>query len=109
MHFAKEIVRFQISSTRRTVSRENAPYNTKKYIFSILTDVSQRPQRAVLPALSVIASNSAQAMVTTGGQAQDREQKPDVLDPTSAVTGLPQKRFYRQRAHSNPIADHSFD
>ncbi|XP_052869246.1 tRNA (guanine-N(7)-)-methyltransferase [Anopheles cruzii] len=22
---------------------------------------------------------------------------------------LPQKRFYRQRAHSNPIADHSFD
>lgn len=31
------------------------------------------------------------------------------LDPTSAVTGLPQKRFYRQRAHSNPIADHSFD
>ncbi|XP_074661039.1 tRNA (guanine-N(7)-)-methyltransferase-like [Tubulanus polymorphus] len=23
--------------------------------------------------------------------------------------GLPQKKFYRQRAHSNPIADHSFD
>lgn len=22
---------------------------------------------------------------------------------------LPQKKFYRQRAHSNPIADHSFD
>ena len=22
---------------------------------------------------------------------------------------LPQKRFYRQRAHSNPIADHCFD
>lgn len=22
---------------------------------------------------------------------------------------LPQKRFYRQRAHSNPISDHSFD
>ncbi|XP_001653710.2 tRNA (guanine-N(7)-)-methyltransferase [Aedes aegypti] len=26
-----------------------------------------------------------------------------------APTKLPQKRFYRQRAHSNPIADHSFD
>jgi len=24
-------------------------------------------------------------------------------------TNLPQKRFYRQRAHSNPIADHCFD
>ena len=22
---------------------------------------------------------------------------------------LPQKKFYRQRAHSNPIADHCFD
>ena len=22
---------------------------------------------------------------------------------------LPQKRYYRQRAHSNPIADHCFD
>lgn len=22
---------------------------------------------------------------------------------------LPQKRYYRQRAHSNPIADHDFD
>lgn len=22
---------------------------------------------------------------------------------------LPQKRFYRQRAHSNPIADHTMD
>ena len=26
----------------------------------------------------------------------------------SQVTGLPQKRFYRQRAHSNPLADHVF-
>jgi len=50
-------------------------------------------------------------MVATGGQAQDQgqNQEPDVLNPTSAVTGLPQKRYYRQRAHSNPIADHSFD
>ncbi|KAH8360770.1 hypothetical protein KR084_008463 [Drosophila pseudotakahashii] len=48
-------------------------------------------------------------MVATGGQDQDQNQEPDVLNPTSAVTGLPQKRFYRQRAHSNPIADHSFD
>ncbi|XP_016982539.1 tRNA (guanine-N(7)-)-methyltransferase [Drosophila rhopaloa] len=48
-------------------------------------------------------------MVTTGEQAQDRDPEPDALSPTSAVTGLPQKRFYRQRAHSNPIADHSFD
>lgn len=22
---------------------------------------------------------------------------------------LPQKRYYRQRAHSNPLADHTFD
>jgi len=22
---------------------------------------------------------------------------------------LPQKRYYRQRAHSNPMADHSFN
>ena len=22
---------------------------------------------------------------------------------------LPQKKYYRQRAHSNPLADHSFD
>ncbi|XP_066582056.1 tRNA (guanine-N(7)-)-methyltransferase [Prorops nasuta] len=28
---------------------------------------------------------------------------------SSQVVKLPQKRFYRQRAHSNPIADHSFD
>lgn len=27
----------------------------------------------------------------------------------SAPVGLPQKRYYRQRAHSNPLADHSFD
>ncbi|KAJ8948175.1 hypothetical protein NQ318_010448 [Aromia moschata] len=26
-----------------------------------------------------------------------------------SVASLPQKRFYRQRAHSNPIADHCFD
>ena len=25
------------------------------------------------------------------------------------MTSLPQKRYYRQRAHSNPIADHCFD
>lgn len=24
------------------------------------------------------------------------------------VMRLPQKRYYRQRAHSNPISDHSF-
>ncbi|XP_054154994.1 tRNA (guanine-N(7)-)-methyltransferase-like [Oppia nitens] len=28
---------------------------------------------------------------------------------SSAAVALPQKRFYRQRAHSNPIADHCFD
>ncbi|CAH2008189.1 unnamed protein product [Acanthoscelides obtectus] len=27
----------------------------------------------------------------------------------SAEVSLPQKRYYRQRAHSNPIADHCFD
>lgn len=29
--------------------------------------------------------------------------------PEQPVVSLPQKRFYRQRAHSNPIADHCFD
>ncbi|XP_016948439.1 tRNA (guanine-N(7)-)-methyltransferase [Drosophila biarmipes] len=48
-------------------------------------------------------------MVATGRQDQEQNPEPCVLSPTSAVTGLPQKRFYRQRAHSNPIADHSFD
>lgn len=35
----------------------------------------------------------------------------DQLDDSgnNEVIQLPQKRFYRQRAHSNPIADHSFD
>lgn len=28
---------------------------------------------------------------------------------TEESVRLPQKRFYRQRAHSNPIADHCFD
>lgn len=27
----------------------------------------------------------------------------------SSLTGLPQKRYFRQRAHSNPIADHILD
>ena len=26
----------------------------------------------------------------------------------SAEVALPQKKFYRQRAHSNPLNDHSF-
>lgn len=30
-------------------------------------------------------------------------------DNSSEVVSLPKKRFYRQRAHSNPISDHSFD
>ncbi|XP_059099472.1 tRNA (guanine-N(7)-)-methyltransferase-like [Tigriopus californicus] len=33
---------------------------------------------------------------------------PEAMD-TSALPQLPQKRFYRQRAHSNPMADHCFD
>ena len=37
--------------------------------------------------------------------AQDVAAKDD--KPTAAK--LPQKKFYRQRAHSNPMADHSFD
>ena len=28
---------------------------------------------------------------------------------TSKMASLPQKKYYRQRAHSNPIADHCFD
>ena len=31
------------------------------------------------------------------------------MDETEAEAKLPQKKFYRQRAHSNPIADHCFD
>ena len=30
-------------------------------------------------------------------------------DDTEVEAKLPQKKFYRQRAHSNPIADHCFD
>lgn len=33
----------------------------------------------------------------------------DVLTDSIALKLLPQKRYYRQRAHSNPIADHTFD
>ncbi|KAJ8917798.1 hypothetical protein NQ315_010704, partial [Exocentrus adspersus] len=33
----------------------------------------------------------------------------DSLSENLSVMSLPQKRFYRQRAHSNPIADHCFD
>ncbi len=25
------------------------------------------------------------------------------------AVGMPQKKYYRQRAHSNPIADHALD
>lgn len=28
---------------------------------------------------------------------------------STQVVSLPQKRYYRQRAHSNPIADHCFE
>ena len=28
------------------------------------------------------------------------------MDTTQATVRLPQKRYYRQRAHSNPISDH---
>uniref|UniRef100_A0A1A9VEK8 tRNA (guanine-N(7)-)-methyltransferase n=1 Tax=Glossina austeni TaxID=7395 RepID=A0A1A9VEK8_GLOAU len=30
-------------------------------------------------------------------------------NPEKKLVSLPQKRYYRQRAHSNPIADHCFD
>lgn len=33
----------------------------------------------------------------------------DVNMDTSEALILPQKKFYRQRAHSNPIADHCID
>lgn len=32
-----------------------------------------------------------------------------VTEPESEVIDLPQKRYFRQRAHVNPIADHNFD
>ncbi|XP_019620612.1 PREDICTED: tRNA (guanine-N(7)-)-methyltransferase-like isoform X1 [Branchiostoma belcheri] len=31
------------------------------------------------------------------------------MKPLPKMASLPQKKFYRQRAHSNPMADHSFD
>ena len=31
------------------------------------------------------------------------------VEPESGGAALPKKKFYRQRAHSNPIADHCFD
>lgn len=38
------------------------------------------------------------------------EQKPPPESSSSSLSVcLPQKRYYRQRAHSNPIADHFFD
>lgn len=37
----------------------------------------------------------------------DNETTMDIDDKD--VVHLPQKRFYRQRAHSNPIADHCFN
>lgn len=37
-------------------------------------------------------------------------ENPDKLDEKLIKhLRLPQKRFYRQRAHSNPIADHHFE
>ena len=30
-------------------------------------------------------------------------------DGTGKAVGMPQKKYYRQRAHSNPIADHALD
>lgn len=32
-----------------------------------------------------------------------------MTEETASSLSLPQKRYYRQRAHSNPIADHCFD
>lgn len=32
-----------------------------------------------------------------------------IEDEDKLELSLPQKRYYRQRAHSNPIADHDFD
>eukprot|EP00730_Choanoeca_flexa_P005939 TRINITY_DN12055_c0_g1_i12.p3 TRINITY_DN12055_c0_g1~~TRINITY_DN12055_c0_g1_i12.p3 ORF type:complete len:190 (+),score=16.12 TRINITY_DN12055_c0_g1_i12:3992-4561(+) len=34
---------------------------------------------------------------------------PDLKGVVSEATRLPQKRFYRQRAHSNPLSDHAFN
>ena len=36
------------------------------------------------------------------------DSKLDVADSKAEVR-LPQKKFYRQRAHSNPMADHTFE
>lgn len=33
----------------------------------------------------------------------------ELSDTTTDKITLPQKKYYRQRAHSNPIADHCFD
>ena len=39
---------------------------------------------------------------------EDKNESDASID-SSQVVSLPQKRFYRQRAHSNPIADHCFE
>ena len=35
--------------------------------------------------------------------------EPEVVGGVEECPALPQKRHYRQRAHSNPISDHCFD
>jgi len=37
------------------------------------------------------------------------EKRPSDMNEGESVEKLPKKKFYRQRAHSNPIADHCFD
>ena len=37
------------------------------------------------------------------------EKRPSDTTEGELVEKLPKKKFYRQRAHSNPIADHCFD
>lgn len=40
---------------------------------------------------------------------KQRQEEEEVEEVSDLSISLPQKKFYRQRAHSNPLNDHSFD
>ena len=47
------------------------------------------------------------AMVGPSNKRQKREEFSNALKEDGTSSGLPQKKFYRQRAHANPFADHN--
>ncbi|EJW86963.1 tRNA (guanine-N(7)-)-methyltransferase [Wuchereria bancrofti] len=48
-------------------------------------------------------------MVSTENKIGLFENEYDDIDDGEEIRELPQKKFYRQRAHANPISDHEFD